>query len=369
MKSERGLLRLIALAAILAVPAALSPGAVLAQQGGNGELPTKIFKIYNSSLSTSIYPVISTPKQDRDLWLQAIFQTPPAKLKSQKYGNKNVYRIYINPTKGGIPPGGSVELRVPLYTQLTKADNGKKPDQFIDWWNGGRLSLYDVELAITRNLGQDKDNRTKPIVGATLVTCVKGCVEPLKIYQSAEDMGDLPANDPTQLTEYTLGGIDEFGPKQTPPTPIKFKPENVNYDISYVDQVYLPVAMEAVDNPFIGWIGTTQSVEDFREGMSRFLTSGPYVGWPQYLDDKQQEFLRIPSTATIYASEFGAHPSPDLTRPGASFKATTEFWESCAISGTGKDCTRIKDVEALFVANYNKYAALWRPISAMEIYR
>nr|MDQ2860452.1 hypothetical protein [Pseudomonadota bacterium] len=241
------------LAAVLALPAAFQAGAAAAQA-----VPMKEIRIYNNSLLGPLYPVISTPKQGKDEWLQAVFKIPKANLKTQLYGNTNVYRIYINLTTGGIAPGKFVTLVVPLYTQILPTNQGLVPDEFINWWKGGRASLYDVAKAIKVDYDKDKKNPTTPIAGAALVTCTLGCNEPPAIFHSAKDQGDLPANDLTQLTEYTMGGIDESA------DPIKFKANGVDYDISYVDQVYLPVAMEAVDNLFIGWIGTTQDVGMFK---------------------------------------------------------------------------------------------------------
>jgi hypothetical protein len=343
-------MQLAGLAAILALPAVFPAGGAVAQQTA----PTKEIRIYNNSLLGPIYPVISTPKQGLDLWLQAFFKVPAAGLKTQVYANDKVYRIYINPTTGGIPIGGYVTLSVPLYSQLLSSNSGLIPDEFINWWTGGRVSLYDVKSAIVADRLKDKKNPTTPLANAQLVTCTHGCTEPLAIYHSAKGEGDLPANDPAQLTEYTMGGINEKT------DPIGFKTGPVDYDISYVDQVYLPVAMEAVDQPFIGWIGTVQNVGTFKGELQTFLDSAKYPGWPTYLDNAMAPILRIPSTATIYGSEAGANPSPDLSTPGQSFNATTSYWQSCTSGGgTGTACGQIQDVEKLFLANYAAYQQAW----------
>jgi len=339
------------LAAALTLPAAFHATAA------PPTVPMKEIRIYNNSLLGPIYPVISTPKQGKDEWLQGVFKVPKANLKTQLYGNTNVYRIYINPTTGGIAPDKFVTLLVPLYTQILPTNQGLVPDEFINWWKGGRTSLYDVAKAIKTDYDKDKKNPTTPIAGAALVICTKGCNEPPAIYHSAKDEGDLPANDPTQLTEYTMGGIDEGT------DPITFKVDPVDYDISYVDQVYLPVAMEAVDNLFIGWIGTIQDVGQFKGALQTFLDSPKYPGWPTYVDNSKppQPFLRIPSSGTIYASESGAHPSPDLTLPGESFNAMTKYWKSCTgpAPGGSAGCGKIQEVEALWLANYAAYKADW----------
>ncbi len=261
--------------------------------------PTKEFRIYNNYKQGPIYAVISTPKQHKDEWIQAALQVPAADLKKRHYGNDRVYRIYVNPTTGGIAQGESVVLTVPLYTQILATDTGLVQDEFVNWWKGGRVGLYDVPAAIERDYDKDLANPTTPIDGAALVTCKSGCHEPLAIFQSAPGKGDLPSNDPAQLTEYSLGGIDEE--KVEEGQPIGFKPGEVDYDISYVDQVYLPVAMEAVDNPFIGWIRVRtrpwwRSAEACRRSSIRRSSR---AGRP-YLDSDGEPFLRIPSSAILF---------------------------------------------------------------------
>jgi hypothetical protein len=59
----------------------------------------------------------------------------------------------------------------------------------------------------------------------------------------------LPPVDPSQLLEFTFALVPE------PPQPLSINYDFVDYDISSVDQVYLPVAMDPLNNPYIGYIG------------------------------------------------------------------------------------------------------------------
>ena len=74
MTSMGKITRLAGLAAIVAAPGALTVGAAQAQTAPPA--PTKEIRIYNNSLLGPIYPVLSTPKQDKDEWLQAILMVP-----------------------------------------------------------------------------------------------------------------------------------------------------------------------------------------------------------------------------------------------------------------------------------------------------
>ena len=60
----------------------------------------------------------------------------------------------------------------------------------------------------------------------------------------------FPPNDPYQLTEYTLADVIKGNNNWN------LNIANVDYDISYVDEAYLPVAMGPLGNPDVGWIGS-----------------------------------------------------------------------------------------------------------------
>ena len=67
-----------------------------------------------------------------------------------------------------------------------------------------------------------------PVAGAAIPTCPI-CQRPLEIFEDTE--GELPSNDPAQITEYTLGAIDHTK------DPYTLDVKNVDYDVSYVDNV------------------------------------------------------------------------------------------------------------------------------------
>jgi hypothetical protein len=79
------------------------------------DFPPFELRIYNSSGLYNIYPVITTPTNGADEWLQGGFQVPTADIATRTYGHIFPYRIYIRPGVG-IPPGVSVSVYLPLCT-------------------------------------------------------------------------------------------------------------------------------------------------------------------------------------------------------------------------------------------------------------
>src|ERR1700709_2812792 len=115
--------------------------------------PSMTIKIYNntdkSKTPSNIYPVLTTGTSSSSLWLQAWLKIPKAQMGDKPYPKLHNFRIYINPTGNGIPPGGMVSITLPLLTQLvpTNEVDPKKTDQYIDWWGGGRVELFEAPAA------------------------------------------------------------------------------------------------------------------------------------------------------------------------------------------------------------------------------
>ena len=61
---------------------------------------------------------------------------------------------------------GEVVQTVPLYTQILSTDQGLVQDEFVDWWKGGRVGIYDQAKAIKKYYTNDLANPTTPIGGA-----------------------------------------------------------------------------------------------------------------------------------------------------------------------------------------------------------
>jgi hypothetical protein len=314
-------------------------------------------EIHNNSERYSIYPVLSTGGHLVDTWMQAAFKVPKSQLGDNPYPTPNTFRLYFNPTGTGIRPHGSVTVTLPLYTQLVPTDqvNPKLVDQYIDWWNGGRISLYaslysdgaPPKALVANYTGKPGQKVVTPITGAAVPTC-PACQQPVEIFEDTE--GELPPNDPFQITEYTLGAIDMSK------DPYTLDVKNVDYDVSYVDNAYLPAAMEPYNNPVVGWIGTIQGIPTFKAALQRFLTAPAFKGWPQYVDDEGETLLKVPSALHIMQDQAHLAPAP----PWAPVESMKTLWKNCVAGGTDQICTNIRDVHALFAANYTNYINNYR---------
>lgn len=351
-------LRLLTLTLLTLLSFASHTGAIAAIQCGDYQPYT--LKIFNDSKVFNIYAVIATPTNDADEWLQGAAQILDSQKATLTYGHKFVYRTYINPTVG-IAPHGSVTVTLPLCSQLAADPDPKKPDQYINWWNGGRVYIYgnlvslkEPPAELVADFAKDQANPVSPLTPGPSCTGCSGVPSP-PIWKSETA---LPANDPAQLTEYTLTGLDK-GDKTKEPDPMwKLVPSIVDYDISYVDHVYLPAAMGPVSNPDIGYIGSIQDVGVFKQIMDSFLLN--YDGWPRYLHplSPHTPYLRIPGTYNAYA-QYNFMEKTIITKPGAAITALGDLWTSCITSpGTNHICDKIRTVNDFFLKNYDNYRKL-----------
>lgn len=320
-------------------------------------VPTMTIQIYNNSDRYSIYPVLSTGGHLVDTWMQAAFKVPHSKLADNPYPTPNTFRLYFNPTGTGIAPHSSVTVTLPLYTQLVPSEqvNPKLADQYIDWWNGGRISIYAslyAEAAPPKALtaaytARPSQKLLNPVAGAALPTCA-ACQQPLQVFEDIE--GELPPNDPAQFTEYTLGAIDLNA------DPYTLDVKNVDYDVSYVDNAFLPAAIEPYNNPVVGWVGTIQDVDSFKSGLQKFLAAPLFKGWPQFVDNQNETILKIPSALHILQNQTNLAPA----QPWAPIEKMKTLWSYCAEGGTEPICSRVRDVRDLFEANYVNYSSNYR---------
>jgi hypothetical protein len=325
-------------------------------------VPSMTIEIHNNSDNYNIYPVLSTGAHETDTWLQAIFKIPKSQLGDHPYPNPKTFRLYLNPTGTGIPPHSSVALKLPLYTQLvpTNQVDPALPGQYIDWWDGGRVSIYAGPASDSvppQSLMDAYSNRPSqtlvaPVAGAVVPTCAT-CQRDPEIFSDSD--GELPSNDPAQIIEYTLGAID------LTQDPYKLDVKNVDYDVSYVDNAFLPAAIEPYNNPVVGWIGTTQTIDSFKTALDAFLATSPYKGWPQYVDNGGQKVLKVPSALHIMQDQVNLTPAP----PWAPVENMKTLWQTCTTGGVVPNdkevlCKDIKDVYALFTANFKNYIDNYR---------
>ncbi len=354
-------------------------------------VPTKTITFYNNSAGRTLYPVIQAPiingDNVRDLWMQAQFQV--ADVKSQDFNTTRLYKIYVN-RNNGVPPGTSVTLTLPFYTQLlpvSPANLGKVDDQFIDWWNAMRVYVFDGKDAADAAYNYSVDRTGKivpptpvtPVSGAALPTCTSSTTtcEPLLLRSY---VNGFPTSVPAQLIEYTFAAAQ--GPPLSPT--LSIDRSIVNFNISAVDQVYLPAAIGARGNatPQNTYLGSTQAVAPFRSALATFTTNGKL--WPLYVPayfapqnptiplptppvgGQAYPQPQLPSTETVYAESFrNPPPAPPVLSSdtpggigvlGQVGQATLDLWNRCtsAAPPVSTTCTKIGQVNSFFLASYRQ---------------
>jgi len=272
--------------------------------------PTKQIVIYNHSSSRMFVMIdashnrLDANKINADLWMQAQFGIATTDAHLRQFPTTLNYRAYVNlPTvtdPGGIPPnGGSVTITVPFYTQLKSysgANLGTVNDQFIDWWNGIRIYFFNGPVAlnsarITYNVLDGPPQNVTPSMGVS-PTCVNGAGNPRTCNISIETSTINPLNSiPFQLQEYTFGSANGPPPGGLLPDGSPFSIDNtfVNYNVSALDSVYMPLAMGPLGNNAVPYQGSPLAVEDVITTITNFSNNNGAGnngdGWPYYVDN------------------------------------------------------------------------------------
>ncbi len=332
----------------------------------NGQTPNMTVEIYNNSTSHNIYPVLFAGAPSvTDTWMQACFQLKDAQLDGSPYPRATQYRMYINCCangENGIPPGGSATITLPLYSPLVGSIHPKQSGQLIDWWQGGGINFYrgpstDTKPPTVLQQHWDADQNGNEVTPTNNPpTCSGGCK--LHFFKAP---ASIPNNDPQQLAEYTLGA-QPINPDHTKPgQPARlWVPDNVDYDVSYVNYVYMPAVMEPYGNPLIGYIGSPSTITDFSAAIDKWYASSLGADWPLYKDSSgNAEVGKIPSALEIFLNSAAFDntnvflPAPVGSKPIVDM---TKEWETC-VNQNGGDaiCPLIRSVTALLNANYANY--------------
>jgi len=237
--------RVPSLLALLALCAAPAPGLA-------ADDPFQRNFTFKNELSIPIYPVIQAPEN------------------ANCQGPHKSRRIVVNATtKGaGIPPGGTAKVRIP-----------KNP---ACWYNAARILIFTANLeqfdallpeSLNMRTTPDGINWNPPLCTNTVAgTCWSG-------YGEADYGRDAPA----QLLEYTIISQNPADGKAFPdgnnPNGIPF----IDFDVSYVDDAYLPVAMSLRDSGATEYMGTILNFTDFQNGQQRYMVKAKgRVNWSQY---------------------------------------------------------------------------------------
>jgi hypothetical protein len=104
-------------------------------------------------------PVLPMLKGGGDVWLQRTLNDT-----TNCYQVTNNYYAYINPTTG-IAPGEFVSVNVPWWSRGAPG----APDNYVDWWNGARVYIFDDKAALNDSYLINKQTPAK--LATPGVTC------------------------------------------------------------------------------------------------------------------------------------------------------------------------------------------------------
>ena len=358
---------------------------------GPGFIPVQTIKIFNDSLAQQIYAELEVGKPNPDLWIQDICNVPDAqKDKLYPYPTTLTNRFYINGLTG-IPPGGSVTITLPLYTQLAATVVPTSNDQYAEWWQGQNMQIFAQPIgsgapksfqnyfkgtAPTRPAGSqmamvfNASNPTKPTctAGGTLNSCT------LSFF--TDTAGTLPKFAPSQLVEATLGANQDKVPAPTDGSIRSFLyPTQADFDVSYVNVADLAAAMGPVGNDQAGYVGSPMTPGVFTPLLNTFQSLNT---WPTFidLDGTKAAIPKLPSPLELMARLSGAAAPADLTPLTRRESWPNNVWQpiqtlrtnwnayskapNCRHSGQGylTFCDAVLDVTDLIHANYLQYKAL-----------
>ena len=356
-----------------------------------GPGPNMTVVIYNDDPIATIYPVlVAGAKSDTDTWMQACFKVAQDQIGTNPYPRDAGYRMYINccdTNENGIPPGGSVTITLPFYSPLTRGKiDPKGTAQFIDWWQGGGMNIYQEPKsskgppdALKTYWTEDKNKNGVTLTGNSPSCAGSGCS--LHVFRAPAAIANW---EPQQYLEWTLGAnpINPHINGRSDPNYL-WDPKNVDYDVSNVNNVYMPAAMEPHGNGLIGWIGSPKSIDQVNKDIVKWGASPLGTGWPRYVvqppvyNDKRVQIVttiegKIPSLLEIFLNSAGYNNqtvfSPQPSTSGAIAKICALF-KQCGVSvfknvdcgsvladTSGNICTHIQDVAALIDANYQYFS-------------
>lgn len=282
------------------------------------EIPTKTLEIRNNA-SFTVYPVMRDGNEAETTPGSGVGLYDP-------YDNvRTEYRGYIGYQAGdqycfGLRSGQAITVRVPLV-----------------FWNGARMGIVTDGKYIA-----PPDGTPNPLYYDAKSQRVIVCAEhsdpndssppdPARdgviMWYRAALIGPAP-DSPDQLLEWTIRDRDYLSnPQITNRTdgqiPSDQKVTLINYDVSYVDNMLLPIAMEALDVPVpapptpfnqnrgpYGWTGSIDTPESLEAHVKAFTALnngllGQYFGgsgWPAYnVPSDPYGHVKIPSGQSVFA--------------------------------------------------------------------
>jgi hypothetical protein len=292
----------------------------------NNTIPLKPLKIMNNTEFT-VYPVMrdgneAETREDSGVGLYDPYD--PVKTEYRGYvGYKGTDNNYYF----GLKKGESIVVRVPLV-----------------FWNGSRMGILTDGTYLTPASGTPNPLNYSPSSQRVIVAAESddGSITNGVVMWYRSGLVAPALDSPDQLLEWTIRDRQYLSsPAITKRTggaiPTRERVTLINYDVSYVDNMFLPVAMEAVDVPVpappypftqnpgpFGWIGSINESPDLQNKIKDFTADnnkllGAYFGghgWPIYnMPSDPSGELKIPAGQNIFAQSplAGALSSYDVT--------------------------------------------------------
>ena len=243
-----------------------------------------------------------TFRNDFNFPIYPVIQVPTDLCGDPTNGAVNVRRILVNgPGLGmgpgldnkGLQPGDTITVLIPSEKQTVNV-NGV-PQVRRCWYQSGRVYIFPVDLFQFESamvaLDASNSDQTTKYNNSTYPTAPVTCFQGRRDNQGKGASGNcftgvarnsFAADVPAQLAEYTFDSdnADSSGDPDTG-TPM------ADIDVSFVDDLYLPVAASVVNNGATGYMGGAMDLPTFQQRLSNFFTTAPWSKYSAYLSQSQ----------------------------------------------------------------------------------
>lgn len=308
--------------------------------------PYQRYIILKNDLPITLYPVVQIPEDG-----------------NCKPGTTSVRRLIVN-SNGigtGIPAGEAVKVFIPD----------------LCWYNAGRLYLFSTQLTRfeTKLKSEERTQAdTSPVTTPLCQLMSNGKTTNTGCFTGSAK-ASYPLDAPAQLVEYTFDALDPvtgqipIDPNTGKPTPNLGIPMT-DIDLSYVDQLYLPVAITLDDQGASNYLGTTMNFATFNNRVSQFIKNSQWSAFAAYTPAnwKQNSFnelvsqsYNVPAGYNLF-SLVNTQAISTLYQPNPAKPKQCSAWNNCAKlsgnccpsdSGIFLDCCGVKSymIDAVSVEN------------------